>query len=55
MADKAGDMMDIVRDILLTAKFDDFDRFKQVGMGGRGRVGGCWGVGGGVGGGLVVG
>lgn len=30
MADKAGDMMDIVRDILLTPKFDDYERFKQA-------------------------
>ncbi|GAB4815027.1 hypothetical protein N2152v2_002073 [Parachlorella kessleri] len=30
MADKAGDMLDIMRDILLTAKFDDYERFKQM-------------------------
>jgi hypothetical protein len=33
MADKAGDMLDIVRDILLTARLDNKERFKQVG---------CW-------------
>lgn len=32
MADKAGDMLDIARDILLTARLDDRERFKQVGM-----------------------
>lgn len=31
MADKAGDMLDIARDILLTARLDDRERFKQVG------------------------
>ena len=30
MASKAGDMLDIARDILLTARLDDCDRFKQV-------------------------
>jgi len=30
MADKAGDMLDIARDILLTARLDDKERFKQV-------------------------
>ena len=30
MADKAGDMLDIVRDILLTARLDDRERFKQA-------------------------
>ena len=30
MADKAGDMLDIVRDILLTARLDNKERFKQV-------------------------
>lgn len=33
MADKAGDMLDIVHDILLTARLDDKERFKQVGAG----------------------
>lgn len=38
MADKAGDMLDIARDILLTARLDDRERFKQVGWRGvRGR------------------
>lgn len=32
MADKAGDMLDIARDILLTARLDDRERFKQVGL-----------------------
>lgn len=32
MADKAGDMMDIVHDILLTARLDDKERFKQASM-----------------------
>ncbi|EFN52070.1 hypothetical protein CHLNCDRAFT_139318 [Chlorella variabilis] len=30
MASKAGDMLDIARDILLTARLDDCDRFKQM-------------------------
>ncbi|KAL4419293.1 hypothetical protein ABPG77_008343 [Micractinium sp. CCAP 211/92] len=30
MADKAGDMLDIVHDILLTARLDDKERFKQM-------------------------
>jgi Zn-dependent M16 (insulinase) family peptidase len=30
MADKAGDMLDIARDILLTARLDDRERFKQM-------------------------
>lgn len=30
MADKAGDLLDIFHDILLTAKFDDYERFKQA-------------------------
>lgn len=30
MADKAGDMLEIARDILLTARLDDKDRFKQM-------------------------
>ena len=34
MADKAGDMMDVVRDVLLTARLDDRERFKQVCGGG---------------------
>lgn len=34
MADKAGDMLDIVRDILLTARLDDAERFKQARTGG---------------------
>ncbi len=31
MADKSGDMLDIVRDILLNTRLDDKERFKQVG------------------------
>lgn len=31
MGDKAGDLLDIVRDLLLTARLDDQERFKQVG------------------------
>jgi Zn-dependent M16 (insulinase) family peptidase len=34
MADKAGDLLDIARDVLLTARLDDRERFKQVGLGG---------------------
>ncbi len=30
MAGKAGDMLGIARDILLTARLDDRERFKQV-------------------------
>lgn len=30
MADKAGDMLDIARDVLLTARLDDRDRFRQM-------------------------
>ena len=45
MADKAGDLLDLARDVLLTARLDDRERFKQVGRlwlawwarGGRGR------------------
>lgn len=32
MADKAGDMLDIARDILLTARLDDSERFKQMAL-----------------------
>ena len=31
MADKAGDLLDLFRDVLLTAPLDDRERFKQVG------------------------
>ncbi len=30
MADKAGDMMEVARDILLTARLDDRARFSQM-------------------------
>ncbi|PSC73335.1 presequence protease chloroplastic mitochondrial-like [Micractinium conductrix] len=30
MADKAGDLLDIARDVLLTARLDDRERFKQM-------------------------
>lgn len=30
MGDKSGDMLDIMRDVLLTARLDDKERFKQV-------------------------
>ena len=30
MGEKAGDMLDLMRDILLTARLDDKERFKQV-------------------------
>ena len=54
MADKAVDMLDIVRDILLTARLDNKERFKQVGVWPGGRVG--WvPVGGGAGGECVSG
>ena len=29
--DKAGDLLDVFRDVLLTARLDDRERFKQVG------------------------
>ena len=32
MADKTGDMLDLFRDVLLTARLDDRERFKQVPM-----------------------
>ena len=32
MADKAGDLLDLFRDVLLTARLDDRERFKQVGI-----------------------
>ena len=31
MADKAGDLLELFRDVLLTARLDDCERFKQVG------------------------
>ena len=31
MGDKAGDLLELIQDILLTAKLDDRERFKQVG------------------------
>ena len=31
MGEKAGDMLDLMRDILLTARLNDKERFKQVG------------------------
>jgi Zn-dependent M16 (insulinase) family peptidase len=30
MADKAGDLLDLFRDVLLSARLDDYDRFKQA-------------------------
>ena len=30
MADKAGDLLELFRDVLLTARLDDRERFKQV-------------------------
>ena len=30
MGDKAGDMLELFRDVLLTARLDDQDRFRQV-------------------------
>ena len=36
MASKAGDMMEVARDVLLTARLDDQPRFTQVSGGGRG-------------------
>ena len=30
MADKTGDMLDLFRDVLLTSRLDDQDRFRQV-------------------------
>lgn len=32
MADKAGDLMELYHDVLLTARFDKKDRFKQVSL-----------------------
>ena len=39
MASKAGDMMEVARDVLLTARLDDQPRFTQVSVGGGGREG----------------
>ena len=36
MGDKSGNLLDIMRDVLLTAKLDDKERFKQV------STGQCW-------------
>lgn len=30
MADKSGDLLDLFRDVLLTSRLDDQDRFRQV-------------------------